>query len=76
MDVLRCSACPSWVAPPASSACGAAATAVTFTGVAPPAPVVLTNHGDCVSGATHAGVKGKDLAAIAKDVTLVGPYKG
>ena len=31
-------------------------------------------HGEFVSGATHAGVKGKDLAAIAKDVTLVGPY--
>jgi hypothetical protein len=27
-----------------------------------------------VSGAAHAGIKGKDLAAIAKDNTLVGPY--
>jgi len=34
------------------------------------------NHGEYVSGAAHAGVKGKDLAAIAKDVTLVAPYKG
>ena len=34
------------------------------------------NHGEYVSGAAHAGIKGKDLAAIAKDVTLVGPYKG
>jgi len=38
-------------------------------------PVVAGNHGEYVSGATHAGVKGKDLAAIAKNVTLVGPYK-
>ena len=39
-------------------------------------PVVgKDNHGEYVSGAAHAGVKGKDLAAIAKDVTLVGPYK-
>ena len=42
-----------------------------------PDPVVgKDNHGEYVSGAAHAGVKGKDLAAIAKDVTLVGPYKG
>ena len=53
----------------------------SFTGIptncpAPevPAPVTGT-HGEYVSGATHAGIKGKDLAAIAKDVTLVGPYK-
>ena len=26
------------------------------------------NHGEYVSGAAHAGIKGKDLAAIAKDV--------
>jgi hypothetical protein len=40
------------------------------------APVAKGNHGEYVSGAAHAGVKGKALAAIAKDVTLVGPYKG
>jgi hypothetical protein len=34
------------------------------------------NHGEYVSGAAHAGVKGKALADIAKDVTLVGPYGG
>jgi hypothetical protein len=40
-----------------------------------PDPVVeKDNHGEFVSGATHAGVTGKDLAAIAKDKTLVGPY--
>ena len=32
------------------------------------------NHGECVSGATHAGVKGKALAEIAKVVTNVGAY--
>ena len=42
-----------------------------------PDPVVdKDNHGEYVSGAAHAGVKGKDLAAIAKDVTKVGPYPG
>jgi hypothetical protein len=42
-----------------------------------PVPVVdNNNHGEYVSGAAHAGVKGKDLAAIAKDVTKVGPYPG
>ncbi len=42
------------------------------------APPVLGggNHGEYVSGAAHAGVKGKALADIAKNVTLVGPYKG
>lgn len=45
----------------------------TFTNVTPPAPV-LGNHGECVSGATHAGIKGQALAAIAKVVTKVGPY--
>lgn len=40
-----------------------------------PAPVV-GNHGEYVSGAAHAGVKGAALAAIAKDGTLVGPYTG
>ena len=40
-----------------------------------PDPVVAKdNHGEYVSGAAHAGVKGKPLALIAKDVTLVGPY--
>ena len=39
-------------------------------------PTDTGNHGQYVSGAAHAGVKGKELAAIAKDVTLVGPYKG
>ena len=42
----------------------------------PPAVLDGGNHGEYVSGAAHAGIKGKDLAAIAKDVTLVGPYKG
>jgi hypothetical protein len=37
-------------------------------------PVVVRNHGDCVSGAAHAGITGKSLAAIAKVVTLVGDY--
>ncbi len=42
-----------------------------------PDPVIgKDNHGEYVSGAAHAGIKGKALAAIAKDVTLVGPYKG
>src|SRR4051812_4184162 len=43
----------------------------------PPAPVIDVpgNHGQYVSGATHAGVKGKALAEIAKDVKLGGPYK-
>ena len=42
-----------------------------------PDPVVdKDNHGEYVSGAAHAGIKGKDLAAIAKDKTLVGPYTG
>ena len=40
-------------------------------------PVVdKDNHGEYVSGAAHAGIKGKDLAKIAQDKTLVGPYKG
>lgn len=38
-------------------------------------PVVgKNNHGEFVSGATKAGVKGNALAAIAKDSSLVGPY--
>ena len=42
-----------------------------------PDPVVdKDNHGEYVSGAAHAGINGKELAAIAKDKTLVGPYKG
>jgi hypothetical protein len=32
------------------------------------------NHGECVSGASHAGIKGKALAEIAKVVTNVGSY--
>jgi hypothetical protein len=41
-----------------------------------PDPVVdKDNHGEYVSGAAHAGVKGKDLAAIAKNGALGGPYK-
>lgn len=46
-------------------------TAPQFTDVA---PVVLGNHGDCVSSAAHNGIKGKDLAKIAGDVTKVGAY--
>ena len=38
------------------------------------APVFSGNHGDCVSGAAHAGIKGKALAAIAQDNTKVGDY--
>jgi hypothetical protein len=46
-------------------------------GVCTPPPVLDGgNHGQYVSGAAHAGVKGTALAKIAKDVTLVGPYKG
>jgi hypothetical protein len=42
-----------------------------------PDPVVdKDNHGEYVSGAAHAGVKGNALAAIAKDKTKVGPYPG
>jgi len=53
------------------------ATPTTQVCTTTPDPVVnKDNHGEYVSGAAHAGVKGKDLAAIAKDVTLVGPYKG
>lgn len=32
------------------------------------------NHGQYVSGAAKAGIKGQELAAIAKDPSLVGPY--
>ena len=44
----------------------------------PAAPVapVAGNHGQYVSGAVKAGFKGQALKDIAKDVTLVGPYKG
>jgi len=42
----------------------------------PPPALDGGNHGEYVSGAAHAGIKGKALAEIAKDVTLVGPYKG
>lgn len=53
----------------------------SFTGIptcpTPEVPAKVTgNHGEYVSGAAHAGIKGKPLAAIAQDVTLVGPYKG
>ncbi len=47
---------------------------IAFTNVTP-TPVALGNHGDCVSGATHAGIKGKPLADIAKVVTNVGAYR-
>jgi hypothetical protein len=46
---------------------------LVHTPVATP-PVALGNHGECVSSAAHAGVKGKDLAGIAKVVTKVGAY--
>src|SRR3954451_6453501 len=40
-------------------------------------PVVPAgNHGQWVSGAVKAGFKGKALAAIAQDVSKVGPYTG
>ena len=44
-------------------------------------PVVTTtpvagNHGQYVSGAVKAGLKGQALKDIAKDVSLVGPYNG
>jgi len=51
------------------------ATPTTQVCTTTPDPVVdKDNHGEFVSGAAHAGVKGKDLAAIAKDTSLVGPY--
>jgi len=40
---------------------------------AAPAPVT-GNHGQYVSGAVKAGIKGKALTAIAQDSNLVGPY--
>jgi hypothetical protein len=40
----------------------------------PPPALDGGNHGKCVSGAAHAGVKAKDLAEIAKVVTKVGEY--
>ena len=44
-------------------------------GTCTPPPVLDGgNHGECVSGAAHAGIKGKDLAEIAKVVTKVGAY--
>lgn len=48
-------------------------TKPVLTTVVTPEPV-LGNHGDCVSGAAHAGIKGKTLADIAKVVTKVGAY--
>ena len=51
------------------------ATPTTQVCTTTPDPVVdKDNHGEYVSGAAHAGVKGKALAKIAKDKTLVGPY--
>jgi hypothetical protein len=35
---------------------------------------VAGNHGECVSGAVKAGLKGQALTVIAKDVTKVGPF--
>ena len=32
------------------------------------------NHGECVSGATHAGIKGNALTAFSKDNAKVGPF--
>jgi hypothetical protein len=40
-----------------------------------PAPVPGM-HGQYVPGASHDGIKGKALADIAKDGSLVGPYTG
>ena len=51
----------------------------SFTGLpdcATDAVVPAGTHGEYVSGATKAGIKGKPLADIAKNVALVGPYKG
>jgi hypothetical protein len=53
----------------------------SFTGIptcpTPEVPATVTgNHGEYVSGAARAGIKGTALAKLAKDVTLVGPYKG
>jgi len=44
-------------------------------GTCTPPPVLDgQNHGQCVSGASHAGIKGKALADVAKDVSKVGAY--
>jgi hypothetical protein len=40
----------------------------------PPPVLDGDNHGQCVSGASHAGIKGTKLATIAKDVTKTGVY--
>ena len=50
-----------------------------LTGVIRNVPAALAvpvagNHGECVSGATQAGIKGKSLIAIAEDVTKIGAY--
>ena len=50
-------------------------TAETCTTTTDPV-VEKDNHGEYVSGAAHAGVKGNALAVIAKDKTKVGPYPG
>ena len=44
---------------------------------APEVPATVTgNHGVYVSSAAHAGAKGEAFTDIAKNVALVGPYKG
>ncbi len=51
------------------------ATPTTQVCTTTPDPVVdKDNHGEYVSGAAHAGIKGQALAKIAQDKTLVGPY--
>src|SRR3954453_2078698 len=49
---------------------------VSNTGGTCPVPPVLDgdNHGQCISGATHAGIKGTPLAKIAKAVPKTGAY--
>ena len=48
-----------------------------FTGIPTcvPAEPAAGNHGQYVSGATKAGVTGKVLGRIARDVALVGPFR-
>jgi len=55
---------------------GGSITAQANEGVTRPITVSRANHGQYVSGAAKAGVKGAALAAIAKDKSLVGPYTG
>ncbi len=54
----------------ASSFTGAGVASVTGTFV----DVPPCSHGQYVSGARKAGMKGKDLNAIARDKSLFGPY--